>query len=359
MIYYPNIEKELRINHFDLNKLVNSIFLACNMSVNDASCLAESLIHADIRGIHSHGVIRIPEYVKKLLVDGVNPSGVPFIVREFSGLSRINGDNSMGQIGAKFSMLHAIEKAKNFGISYVCLEGSNHCGALDWYSLMASKENCVGIVGTNALPTMAPWRGTEKIVGINPISIAFPGIEYDDLVIDASFGQTSHGKIRIYAQKKEKIPDSWAFDRNGLPTIDPEKAIEGLIQPIGGFKGVGLAMMVGMLSTMLSDANYGTQSGNMNDGAIPGVDGQFFIVINIKELIDINIYVKKLKKLIIEFNNSETVNNEKIYLPGQIENELTLQNKNLGIPLNEETIKNLEDVLESLEIKVTLKELLR
>ena len=73
----------------------------------------------------------------------------------------------LGQIGAKFSMLHAIEKAKNFGISYVCLEGSNHCGALDWYSLMASKENCVGIVGTNALPTMAPWRGTEKIVGIN------------------------------------------------------------------------------------------------------------------------------------------------------------------------------------------------
>src|SRR5210317_239426 len=350
MVYYPNTEKELRIDASNLKTFVKSIFLACKMNNEDASVVTESLIHADLRGIHSHGVIRVPDYVKKLQVDGVDPSGRPFVLKEFGGTSRVNGNNSMGQIGAKFSMLHAINKAKKFGISYVSLEGSNHCGTLDWYSLMASEAKCVGIVGTNALPTMAPWGGMDKIVGINPISISFPGINCDDLVIDDSLGQTSHGKIRIYAQKKEKIPEGWAFDKDGLPTSDPDKAIEGLIQPIGGFKGVGLAMMVGMLSTMLSSAEYGSNSGNMIDGAISGVDGQFFIVINIQELIDLKSYQEKMKRIVKEFKNSRPIKNKKIYLPVQIENELNLQNIKFGIPLNEESIDNLNDVLKKLKI---------
>ena len=352
MVYYPNIENELRIDHLDLTEIVKSIFTACKMNDVDASIVTNSLIHADLRGIHSHGVIRVPEYVKKLTLDGVNPLGKPKVVKEFGGMSRINGDNSMGQVGSKYAIQHAIDKAKKFGIAYVSLEGSNHCGALDWYSLMASKQDCVGIVGTNALPTMAPWGGMDKIVGINPISISFPGIKFDDLVIDASLGKTSHGKIRIYAQKKENIPEGWAFDKNGLPTVDAEAAIDGLIQPIGGFKGVGLAMMVGMLSTMLSDAEYGSASGNMIDGAISGVDGQFFIVINIKELIDLKTYQIKIEKIITEFKKSRSLKNKKIYLPGQIENELRAQYTKDGIPLNEETISNLNNTMKKLKINI-------
>jgi LDH2 family malate/lactate/ureidoglycolate dehydrogenase len=359
MVYYPNTEKELRIDASNLKTFVKSIFLACNMNNEDASVVTESLIHADLRGIHSHGVIRVPDYVKKLQVDGVDPSGNPFVLKEFGGTSRVNGNNSMGQIGAKFSMLHAINKAKKFGISYVSLEGSNHCGALDWYSLMASEAKCVGIVGTNALPTMAPWGGMDKIVGINPISISFPGINCDDLVIDASLGQTSHGKIRIYAQKKEKIPEGWAFDKDGLPTSDPEKALEGLIQPIGGFKGIGLAMMVGMLSTMLSDAKYGSNSGNMIDGAISGVDGQFFIVINIGELIDLDTYQTKINEMIREFKSSRSLKNNNIYLPGEIENQLKIHNAKFGIPLNNETISNLNDVIDNLQLNISLNDLLK
>jgi len=112
MVYYPNIEKELRIDHADLNKLVKSIFLKCGMSNNDASTVTDSLIHADLRGIHSHGVIRVPDYVKKLTIDGVDPTGNPTIIKQFGGLSTVNGHNSMGQVGSKFSMLHAIYKAK-------------------------------------------------------------------------------------------------------------------------------------------------------------------------------------------------------------------------------------------------------
>ena len=155
-------------------------------------------------------------------------------------------------------------------------------------------------------------------------------------------------------RSKENIPEGWAFDKNGLPTVDPEAAIDGLIQPIGGFKGVGLAMMVGMLSTMLSDAQYGSASGNMVDGAISGVDGQFFIAINIKELIDLKSYQIKIEKMISEFKNSRSLKNKKIYLPGQIENELMFQYTKDGIPLNGETISNLNSTLKELKIKNSL-----
>ena len=355
MAYYPGEKSEKRIDHNTLKSLVTSIFKKCDMSHNHAKTVSESLINADLRGIHSHGIIRVPEYVKKLREDGVNPKSNPVIISKFGGAIRVNGKNSMGQIGSKFSMMEAIKAANKNGISFVSLEGSNHCGTLDWYTLMASKKNLIGIAGTNALPTMAPWGGKDKIVGLNPISISFPGIKNHDLVIDTALGQTSHGKIRIYSQKNEKIPDGWAFNSNGLPTIDPNEAINGLIQPIGGFKGIGLAMMVGMLSTLLSNAQYGNNSGNMIDGAKPGADGQFFIAININAFIDLETYESKISTIIKEFKASSIADGFKqVYLPGEIENELMNKNLESGIPINNKSIKDLKSTMEQLNLKPSL-----
>ena len=137
----------------------------------DANLLAESLVHADLRGIHSHGVLRIPDYVKKLTKDGVNPRGRPRIVSERAATIVIDGGNSMGQIGGAFAMKRVIKKARGLGLALAAVRGSNHCGAMDWYTLMATRTDMIGLAGTNALPTMAPWGGTEKIVGINPLII--------------------------------------------------------------------------------------------------------------------------------------------------------------------------------------------
>ena len=119
---------------------------------------------------------------------------------------------------------------------------------MEWYTLLAARENMIGVAGTNALPTMAPWGGLDRIVGINPLSVAIPAQDGDPLVLDFAFGATAHGKIRVYQQKGIRIPDGWAFDRNGQPTTDPDAALIGLIQPIGQHKGVGLGMVVGILS---------------------------------------------------------------------------------------------------------------
>jgi LDH2 family malate/lactate/ureidoglycolate dehydrogenase len=119
---------------------------------------------------------------------------------------------------------------------------------MDWYTLMAVRAGMIGLAGTNALPTMAPWGGTEKIVGINPLSIAMPAKRHSPFVFDFAFGATAHGKIRVYHQKGSPLPEGWAFDADGQPTTDATQALSGLIQPIGQHKGVGLGMAIGMIS---------------------------------------------------------------------------------------------------------------
>ncbi len=281
MAIYPKTETDRTVSPGELLAVTTAIFSACGMSGADAALVAETLVHSDRRGVHSHGVIRIPDYVRKLTVDGVDPRGVPSVVSRNGGAIVIEGNNSMGQIGGTFAMDQAIDAAREQGIAFAALRGSNHCGALDWYTLRATRARMCGFAGTNALPTMAPWGGVDKIVGINPISIALPGGKNGPFVLDFAFGATAHGKIRVYHQKGADIPEGWAFDKEGNPTTKTALALEGLIQPIGAHKGVALGMAIGMLSSLLSGAAYGTASGNMVDGAKVGVDGQFFMAINI------------------------------------------------------------------------------
>ncbi len=281
MANYPTSETDRRVKADALIAITEAIFRACGMRPDDAALLGASLVHADLRGVHSHGVLRIPDYVHKLNGGGVEATAVPTIVSRSKGAIVVDANNSMGQIGASCAMDQAIEAARENGVALAALRGSNHCGALDWYTLRAAEQGMIGIVGSNALPTMAPLGGRDKIVGMNPISIAIPGDREPPVVLDLAFGATAHGKIRVYHQKGLPLPDGWAFDAEGVPTNDAGIALEGLIQPAGGHKGIALAMMVGMLSTLLSGASYGTGLGDMVNGPIAGRDGQFFVAINI------------------------------------------------------------------------------
>ena len=188
---------------------------------------------------------------------------------------------------------------------------------------------------TNALPTMAPWGGRDKIVGINPIAIAIPAGDECSPVLDIAFGATAHGKMRIYHQKGLPMPEGWAFDADGDPTTDAEKALEGLIQPIGDHKGVGLAMMTGMLSSLLSGAGYGLESGNMVDGAIAGVDGQFFMAIDVAAFEDVDRFKQRVDGVVREVHASRRAAGvERLYVPGEMEAEFERRYRDEGIPLN-------------------------
>jgi LDH2 family malate/lactate/ureidoglycolate dehydrogenase len=323
MAIYPRGKGDRLVAPADLESVVTAIFAGCGMSAADAALLAGSLVASDRRGILSHGVLRVPDYVKKLTVDGVDPRGRPIVASDRGAAIVIDGNNSMGQIGGTFAMAKAIERAGEIGVAFAAVRGSNHCGAMDWYTVMATRKDMIGIAGTNAIPTMAPWGGVDKIVGINPLSIAFPAARSAPFVLDFAFGATAHGKIRVYAQKGSPIPEGWAFDPDGNPTTDAVAALSGLIQPIGQHKGVGLGMAVGMLSSLLAGAAYGTESGKMETGAVVGEDGHFFMAINIAFFEDPNRFKSRVDAVIAQVHESgRRTGIDRLYVPGEIEADL-------------------------------------
>lgn len=354
MARYPGEANERRIAQAALQSAVQELFTACGMSPTDAAILSRSLVHADLRGIHSHGVLRVPDYVAKLMREGVDPQGRPTIVCDAGGAIVIDADNAMGQIAGQLAMTSAIERARTVNIAFAAVRGSNHCGALDWYTMQALEHDMIGIAGSNALPTMAPWGGVEKIVGLNPISVAFPSGEMRPFVIDVALGATAHGKIRVYAQKGQAIPEGWAFDAQGNPTTDAEMALAGLIQPIGEHKGIGLAMVVGILSSLLSGAGYGTESGDMVNGATAGADGQFYMAINVAGFREINEFKAHMDRIATQFLSSPPAGNrEQLYLPGGIEAEITERYLREGIPLNDATIALIDHAGRELGVNLT------
>lgn len=337
--------KEHRVDAQRLQKLIVKIFEHCAMSAEDATLLADSLVFADLSGVHSHGVLRVPDYVRKLTVEGVNPRGQPQIVRDSAACLVVDGGNSMGQIGAAFAMRQVIERAYSFGIAAAAVGGSNHCGAMAYFTRMALSYDMIGIATTNALPTMAPWGGADRIVGINPLSIAIPTGRHIPLVYDAAFSGSSHGKIRLYHQQGQQLPEGWALDQAGRPTTDPALALDGLLAPIGGFKGVGLALLMGILSSMLSGAAYGTELGDLVNGPRPGLDGHFVMALRISAFEETPTFKTRVDRAIDELHGSRVAPGfDRVYAPGEIEERRREEYRRKGIPLNAVTLADIVEI---------------
>jgi LDH2 family malate/lactate/ureidoglycolate dehydrogenase len=342
MAEYPGVEDERRFPHDVLARVVADIFQCSGTSAEDADLLSDHLVRADLRGIHSHGVMRVPNYAARLGKATINPTGRPRIVKDRGGALVIDGDNSMGQIGGTFAMRHAIERARTTGVCVATVGHSNHAGAMEYYVRMAVEADMIGIATTNAIPTMAPWGGIDKLVGLNPLAFGFPAGVERPLLLDIALGATAHGKMQIYKQKGAAIPEGWAFDDQGRPTTDIDAALKGLVQPIGGHKGIGLAMSVGILSTLLCDAAYGTESGTMADGPRTGRDGQFYLALDIAAFEDVARFKERMDKIIREYRSTRLAAGiERVYVPGEMEDGIERRNRRDGVPLNEATIEDL------------------
>ena len=217
-----------------------------------------------------------------------------------------------------------------------------------YFASQALEHDMIGIATTNALPTMAPWGGSEAILGINPVSFAIPAGEEFPIVYDASFAGSSHGKIRIYKQQGQPLPEGWALDKDGRPTTDPVLAVDGLLMPIGGFKGTGLAFIMGILASMLSGASYGTELGNMEDGPRAGQDGHFCAAIRIGAFEDIERFKARVDGAIRQIHACRLAPAyDRTYVPGEIEFLRRKAYLRDGIPLNPVELADLARVAET------------
>lgn len=347
-------DRERRVPAEALRALVTTVFERCGMPPRDAGLLSDTLVEADLTGVHSHGVLRVPEYVLKLTEKGVDPCGRPRVVKDAGACLVVDGGNSMGQIGAHYAMERVIERARDTGIAAAAIRGSNHCGAMAYYARQALPHDMIGIATTNALPTMAPWGGAERLLGINPLGVAIPAGEAHPIVYDAAFSGSAHGKIRIYHQKGLPLPEGWALDREGRPTTDPAEAIDGLLVPIGGFKGVGLALIMGVLSSMLSGAAYGSELGDMERGPKAGQDGHFVAAIRVAAFEDVARFKARVDGAIRQIHAARRAPGvERLYAPGEIEAERRATYLRDGIPLNVVELQDLATVARRMSVDVS------
>jgi LDH2 family malate/lactate/ureidoglycolate dehydrogenase len=325
-----------------LRRFCATAFERQGVPANEAGVIADTLVEADLRGVHSHGVWWMTTYVRRLQRGGVNPRPNIKVVRETPAMLLLDADGGMGQIAGVTAMRHAIEKARSLGVGVVGVRNSNHFGAAAYYATMAAHEDQIGFATTDAEPTMAPWGGTKLVVGNNPLAYAVPTGTDLTIVLDMAQSVVAWGKIFLAAQRGESIPLGWAFDAAGEPTEDPQAAMAGILRPVGDYKGYGLALVMEVLGGVLTGATFGLSIPPMTDDAVRQGFGHFFTVLDIDHFVPVADFLQRMTNLIAEHRSVPLVRGgDRIYLPGEIEYLKREQRLKTGIPLEDYVIASL------------------
>ena len=333
-----------------VNRLVEFIarsLAAAGVPAEDARQVAALMAEADARGSDAHGVFRLPQYVKQIESGAVNPRPQIRVVSERAGTALIDGDNALGHLVMKRAAELAIEKARACGTAWVGTHRSNHAGPAQLYPRMIAARDMVGMyfcVGNaNLLP---PWGGTEVLLSTNPIAIAVPGLRHPSIVLDMATTNAAFGKIRLKAQRGEPMPEGWMIDRQGQPLTDPKRASEGFLLPIGGPKGYGLALMIGLLAGTLNGAAFGRDVVDYTvDSKTPSNTGQSIVAVDIAAFADVASFKAGVDEVWEMMKSSPTLPGvDEVRLPGERTEKIYRERMASGIPLNEGQRKILDDL---------------
>jgi LDH2 family malate/lactate/ureidoglycolate dehydrogenase len=240
-------ENEVLVNATSLERFVTDLFRNVGMEEKDAVFSANALVRTNLWGIDSHGVLRLPIYIKRLRSGAVKVKPDIKAIKGAQALELLHGDDGLGFVVGRVAMERAIQLAETFNVGVVSVIRSNHFGATTLYARMAAERNMVGLVMTNVIPNMVMPGCSKAVVGNNPIAFAAPTFGDFPFALDISLSAVAGGKLLLASKKKEKIPLDWATDREGRPTDDPDRAFAGFLLPVGGHKGFGLALMVDLL----------------------------------------------------------------------------------------------------------------
>jgi L-2-hydroxycarboxylate dehydrogenase (NAD+) len=316
-------------------------FLAAAMErlglpAEDAMTVAQLMTEAEVQGSDGHGVIRLVPYARRIRAGGINLRPDIRVVKEKAGMALLDGDNGMGHLVMQKATRIAIEKARNCGVAWVGSRLSNHAGPASLYARMALAQDMVGMyfaVGNaNHLP---PWGGLDMLLSTNPIAVAVPAGEEPPVVLDMATTVAAYGKVKAKAQRGEQMPVGWMIDRAGQPLTDPTRADEGFLMPIGGYKGYGLAMIVGLLAGTLNGAAMGSEVVDFNhDDTTVTNTGQAILVIDPDAFGDLEAFKARVDKLVRELRASERMPGvDRIWMPGEQSHAKRIANEREGLAL--------------------------
>jgi LDH2 family malate/lactate/ureidoglycolate dehydrogenase len=319
----------------------------------EAAITARTLVTSNLRGVDTHGVIRLSAYAAKLEGGGLKPSLNLTTEKETIATALLDGQGGIGQVISYRAMEMAIRKAKQAGVSYVAVRNSNHLGACAYYSMMALDHDMIGFTATNASPRLAPTGGVERLLGNNPWSIAVPAGERPPVVLDMANSVVAAGKIRSLQKEGKRIPGGWALNKDGDPTTDPAEALKGILLAIGGYKGYGITLMVDLLTGVLAGCNYGPRVKTVDQDAEPAGIGHSFMAIDLAAFTDVAAFKARMDAYIDEIKSSKKARgSEVIYLPGEPEHLRAQERREKGIPLPTKVVEDLRAIGKDLGVSV-------
>ncbi|KAL8298083.1 hypothetical protein RB601_002744 [Gaeumannomyces tritici] len=299
----------------------------------DAAIVASCLVQADLRGVDSHGVNRIPSYVARIRQGVLDPAAVPELRQVTPAAAQVDARNGFGFVAAHRAMAAAVDMARVFGLGMVSVRRSNHFGMSAWLVQQAADAGMMSLVFTNSSPALPAWGGRERLMGVSPIACGAPG-DPRPFVLDMAPSVAARGKIYKAKRRGDKIPLDWALDAEGNRTDDPAAALDGgVMLPMGGPKGSALAIMMDVFSGVLSGSAFAGHVTGPYDPSHPADVGHFIMAIKPDLFMSLDEFKSRMKYLYERVVGCEKMAGvDRIYFPGEIE-QLTMEERlETGIP---------------------------
>jgi len=337
--------KTYRIDLNRIRSLVNTLFIKTGITPEDADIASEILISSEMRGVRSHGLMRIEKYVERLLSGGIHAKAHLDTISEGPCWTNYDANGSLGLVAGYKAMEHAIEKAKNTGVAIALVKNSRHFGAAGYYSLMCARKGMVGVSMSNGDVIMAVTGSNKSTIGNNPFSFAAPAGCYGLVMLDMAMSKYSDGKIQIAHSTGQRLESNSILDKYGNETTVPLDYLDGgTLLPFGGHKGYGLAVMVESLAGVLTGSSllHAASAWNTDPDSAEGV-GHFFLAMDIETIMRFDEYTSRMESMIEELHSApKQPGIEKVFFPGELE---MLQEKKA----REEGLYILESCYNSLE----------
>ena len=350
----PAASKSRRVPVAAVTGLIVDAMMKCGVPANDAGKIAELMLEADLTGADAHGVFRLPQYVQRLKLGSTNPRPNIKVMRSAPATALIDGDNGMGHLVVARTAETAIELARESGVAWAGCRMSGHAGAAGVYAALPLKAQMIGIYSAVANANHMPLAGgAEPLLGTNPLAIAIPAGEEPPLVLDIATSIVSYGTIKNHKLQNRPLHSDWMIDpKTGAAVTDPQKSAEALLLPMGGYKGAGLALMLGLLAGTLNGALFGRDCVDFN--AAPNQvtnTGQFVLALDPSRFQPLEQFKAEVDRHIRSLRTSKKLPGESVRLPGEQRAQRRADRLSNGLALAPELLAQLDKLAGELSIK--------
>lgn len=327
-------ETRIHIAASEARRLVQEILKGNGVTPENAEIVARCLVAADLRGVDTHGMNRIPSYMERIRQGVLDATAQPSLSQITPVVAQVDGNNGFGFLAAHAGMAAAIESARVYGIGMASVKHSNHFGMAAWVVQQALDADMMSLVFTNSSPALPAFGGKSKLMGVSPLACGAPGKDSSNFILDMAPSVAARGKIYKAKRRGEKIPMDWALDAEGRPTDDPAAALGGVMLPMGGPKGSALSIMMDVFSGVLSGSAFAGHVTGPYDPSKPADVGHFLVAIKPDLFMSLEDFRERLQYLYDRVVGSEKAAGvDRIYFPGEIEQLAQREREKTGIPL--------------------------